>query len=219
MSDFSKGGVHKTDGVWWAIFQRGEYTKPMGFDGWLSKGGSTQNRWTVYSPPPLKNHPSIPINTIHMTRPRKLTAMKLLEYKIFPDCFFFSLYEMNDSSTYFLRFISLPFTIDNRNWSSTRIPAFGWCGSDVASSSVEKRSIMATRSALVQLVSKTILFCNDEHQDEKIPSKLKRNGVRKGMALTKIGSVGTLAMEPLGIVTEECWTRSLPSSDRWSIVP
>ena len=27
------------------IFQRGEYTKPMGFDGWFFKGGSTQNRW------------------------------------------------------------------------------------------------------------------------------------------------------------------------------
>ena len=33
MGDFSKGGVHKTDGLWWVIFQRGEYTKPMGFDG------------------------------------------------------------------------------------------------------------------------------------------------------------------------------------------
>ena len=31
--DFSKGGVHKTDGFWWVIFQKGEYTKPMGFDG------------------------------------------------------------------------------------------------------------------------------------------------------------------------------------------
>ena len=30
-SDFLKGGVHKTDGFWWVIFQRGEYTKPMGF--------------------------------------------------------------------------------------------------------------------------------------------------------------------------------------------
>ena len=29
--DFSKGGVHKTDGFWWVSFQRGEYTKPMGF--------------------------------------------------------------------------------------------------------------------------------------------------------------------------------------------
>ena len=29
--DFSKGGVHETDGFWWVIFQRGEYTKPMGF--------------------------------------------------------------------------------------------------------------------------------------------------------------------------------------------
>ena len=47
MGDFSKGGVHKTDGVWWVTFQRGEYTKPMGFDGWLFKGGSTQNRWLV----------------------------------------------------------------------------------------------------------------------------------------------------------------------------
>ena len=33
MGDFSKGGVHKTDGSWWVIFQRGEYTKPMGLDG------------------------------------------------------------------------------------------------------------------------------------------------------------------------------------------
>ena len=33
MGDFSKGGVHKTDGFWWGIFQRGEYTKPMAFDG------------------------------------------------------------------------------------------------------------------------------------------------------------------------------------------
>ena len=33
MGDFSKGGVHKTDGFWRVIFQRGEYTKPMGFDG------------------------------------------------------------------------------------------------------------------------------------------------------------------------------------------
>ena len=34
-------------GFWWVIFQRGEYTKPMGCDGWFSKGGSTQNRWAV----------------------------------------------------------------------------------------------------------------------------------------------------------------------------
>ena len=27
------------------IFQREEYTKLMGFDGWFFKGGSTQNRW------------------------------------------------------------------------------------------------------------------------------------------------------------------------------
>ena len=27
MGDFSKGGVHKTDGLWWVILQRGEYTK------------------------------------------------------------------------------------------------------------------------------------------------------------------------------------------------
>ena len=32
MGDFSKGGVHKTDGLWWVIFQRGEYIKPMGFE-------------------------------------------------------------------------------------------------------------------------------------------------------------------------------------------
>ena len=29
------------------IFQKGEYTKPMGFDGWFLKGGSTQNRWDL----------------------------------------------------------------------------------------------------------------------------------------------------------------------------
>ena len=46
-SDFSKGGVHKTDGFWWVIFQRGEYTKPMGFNGWFFKGGTTQNQWVV----------------------------------------------------------------------------------------------------------------------------------------------------------------------------
>ena len=44
---FQRGGVHKTDGFWWVSFQRGEYTKPMGFDGWLSKEGSTQNRWLL----------------------------------------------------------------------------------------------------------------------------------------------------------------------------
>ena len=44
---FSKGGVHKTDGFWWVIFQRGEYTKPMGFGGWFFKGGSTQNQWAL----------------------------------------------------------------------------------------------------------------------------------------------------------------------------
>ena len=33
MGDFSKGGVHKTDGFRWMIFQRGEYIKPMAFDG------------------------------------------------------------------------------------------------------------------------------------------------------------------------------------------
>ena len=29
------------------IFQRGEYTKPKGFDGWFLKGGSTWNRWLL----------------------------------------------------------------------------------------------------------------------------------------------------------------------------
>ena len=29
------------------IFQRGEYTKPMDFDGWFFIGGSTQNRWLL----------------------------------------------------------------------------------------------------------------------------------------------------------------------------
>ena len=47
MGDFSKGGVHKTDGFWWVIFQRGEYMKPMGCDGWFFKGGSTQNQWLL----------------------------------------------------------------------------------------------------------------------------------------------------------------------------
>ena len=31
------------------IFQRGEYTKPMGFDGWFFEGGSTQNWWALMS--------------------------------------------------------------------------------------------------------------------------------------------------------------------------
>ena len=47
MGDFSKGGVHKTDELWWVSFQRGEYMKPMAFDGWFFKGGSTQNRWAL----------------------------------------------------------------------------------------------------------------------------------------------------------------------------
>ena len=47
MGDFSKGGVHKTDGMWWVIFQRGEYIKPMAFDGSFFKGGSTQNWWVL----------------------------------------------------------------------------------------------------------------------------------------------------------------------------
>ena len=46
-NDFSKGGAHKIDEFWWVIFQRGEYTKPMGFGGWVFKGGSTQNRWAL----------------------------------------------------------------------------------------------------------------------------------------------------------------------------
>ena len=29
------------------IFQRGDYTKPMAFDGWFFKGGSTQNQWVL----------------------------------------------------------------------------------------------------------------------------------------------------------------------------
>ena len=44
---FFKGGVHKTEGVWWMIFQRGDYMKPMGFKGWFFKGGSTWNRWAL----------------------------------------------------------------------------------------------------------------------------------------------------------------------------
>ena len=34
-------------GFGWTIFQRGEYTKPMAFDGWFFKRGSTQNRWAL----------------------------------------------------------------------------------------------------------------------------------------------------------------------------
>ena len=53
MGDFSKGGVHKTNGFWWVIFQRGEYTKPMAFDGWFFKGGGggvhkTNGFWWVW---------------------------------------------------------------------------------------------------------------------------------------------------------------------------
>ena len=33
LGDFSEGGVHKTDGLCWMISQRGEYIKPMAFDG------------------------------------------------------------------------------------------------------------------------------------------------------------------------------------------
>ena len=47
MGDFPKGGVHKINGLWWVIFQRGEYTKPMGFNGWFFTGGSTWNRWAL----------------------------------------------------------------------------------------------------------------------------------------------------------------------------
>ena len=49
MGDFSKGGVHKTDGFWWMIFQRGEYMKPIAFDGWFFKGGvhKTDGPWWV----------------------------------------------------------------------------------------------------------------------------------------------------------------------------
>ena len=39
--------VHKTDGSCWVIFQRGEYMKPMGLDGWFLKGGITWNRWLL----------------------------------------------------------------------------------------------------------------------------------------------------------------------------
>ena len=38
MGDFSQGGVHKTDRLRWAIFQRGEYTKPTSLMGDFSKG-------------------------------------------------------------------------------------------------------------------------------------------------------------------------------------
>ena len=34
----------RLDGV---IFHRGEYIKPMAFNGWFFKGGSTQNRWVL----------------------------------------------------------------------------------------------------------------------------------------------------------------------------
>ena len=48
--DFPKGGVHKTDGFQRVIFQRGEYTKPMAFDGWFSKRGvhKTDGFWWVF---------------------------------------------------------------------------------------------------------------------------------------------------------------------------
>ena len=52
MDDFSKEGVHKTDGFWWVIFQRGEYTKPMGFDGWFFKRGGVHKTdelwWMIF---------------------------------------------------------------------------------------------------------------------------------------------------------------------------
>ena len=55
MGDFSKGGVHETDGFSWVIFHRGEYTKPMGFDGWFFKGGGGVHKidgfWWVIFPP------------------------------------------------------------------------------------------------------------------------------------------------------------------------
>ena len=55
-SDFSKGGVHKTDGFWWMIFQRGEVHKTNGL------------RWVIfqrgeYTKP--KNHPSKPIGFVY----------------------------------------------------------------------------------------------------------------------------------------------------------
>ena len=36
-------------GFWWVIFQRGEYTKPMGFNEWFFKGGvhKTNGLWWV----------------------------------------------------------------------------------------------------------------------------------------------------------------------------
>ena len=37
--------TRKIFGLRWVIFQRGEYMKPRGFDGWFFKGGSTQNQW------------------------------------------------------------------------------------------------------------------------------------------------------------------------------
>ena len=50
MGDFPKGGVHETDSFWWVIFQRGEYTKPMGLMGDFSKGGvhKTDGFWECF---------------------------------------------------------------------------------------------------------------------------------------------------------------------------
>ena len=42
MGDFSKGGVHKTDGFRWVIFQRGEY---MDFDGFWKSFFIASENW------------------------------------------------------------------------------------------------------------------------------------------------------------------------------
>ena len=48
MGDFSKGGVHKTDGVLMDEFSKGGVHKTDGvFFGDFFKGGSTQNRWLL----------------------------------------------------------------------------------------------------------------------------------------------------------------------------
>ena len=49
---FQRGEYTKPMGFWWVIFQRGEYTKPMSFDGWFFKGGGGYTKpmgfWRVF---------------------------------------------------------------------------------------------------------------------------------------------------------------------------
>ena len=47
MCDFSKGGVHKTDGFRCVIFQRGEYTKPIVFYGFWNVSFIASKNWAL----------------------------------------------------------------------------------------------------------------------------------------------------------------------------